>query len=237
MHISNIRKIVAFVAAVLIAASLLAYPAAAHKGHEDDMTDAEMAQMEAGQSGRAVNDMATTMAGPPEVAAPELSPAGQTEKAPQLTGEEILAAKAAENRVKSVDDFLGRLHPMAAHFPIALLLVAALAEIALMVRPTLGLQPIIKFLVAGGSIGAVLTVTLGWVAAGWRISDRSELLGLHRWNGTGIAAASLLAWWFAARGSNRLGLRVMLAILLAALVVQGYLGGEMVLGPNHMGLQ
>lgn len=242
LRIANTRKFVAFVTAVLIAALVLAIPAAAHKGHADDMTDAEMAQMDAeiaqmkaahaGQAGPASNDMAAMIA-----ETIERKPADHTEKTPQLSGEEILASKVAANKITSLDDFLGRLHPVAAHFPIALLLVAALAELALMVRPTSGLQTTIKFLVAGGAIGAVLSAILGWFAAGWRLSDRSQTLELHRWGGSAIAVVSLFAWWFAARGSGRIVLRAMLAVLAAGLLTQGYLGGEMVFGPNHMGLQ
>ena len=119
---------------------------------------------------------------------------------------------------------------------IALLLVAALAELALMVRPTLGLETTIRFLVAGGAIGAVVAALLGWFAGGWRLLDRSENLAIHRWNGTTIAILSLLAWWVAARGKGRGALRLLLALIAAALIVQGYFGGEMVHGPNHMGI-
>lgn len=242
LSMANIRKFAAFATAALIAASVLSMPAAAHQGHADDMTaaemalmDAQMAQMKAahvGQPGPTSNDMATMMA-----ETIERTPVDHTEKTPQPSGEQILAAKAAANRVTSLDEFLGRLHPVAAHFPIALLLVAALAELALMVRPAYGLQTTIKFLVAGGAIGAVLSAGLGWFAAGWRLSDRSQTLELHRWNGSAIAVVSLFAWGFAARSSGRIGLRAMLVILAAGLLTQGYLGGEMVFGPNHLGLQ
>ena len=105
-----------------------------------------------------------------------------------------------------------------------------------MVRPTLGLETTIRFLVAGGAIGAVVAALLGWFAGGWRLLDRSENLALHRWNGTTIAILSLLAWWVAARGKGRGALRLLLALIAAALIVQGYFGGEMVHGPNHMGI-
>jgi len=47
----------------------------------------------------------------------------------------------------------------------------------------------------------------------------------------------VIAWVIAARGGNRTSLRIALALLAIALVVQGFLGGEMVFGPNHMGFQ
>ena len=155
----------------------------------------------------------------------------------QQTGQQALEAKIAENRVTSLSDFLGRLHPVAAHFPIALLLIAALAELLLFLRPTLGLDTTVRFLVAGGAIGALVAALLGWFAAGWRLQDRSETLGLHRWNGTAIAGLALIAAWLAFRARNRSGLRIVLAVLAFAMIFQGYLGGEMVFGPNHLGLE
>ena len=84
-------------------------------------------------------------------------------------------------------------------------------------------------------LAGVCQAVLGWFAAGWRLTDRSETLGLHRWNGTAIAIVSLIAWWAASRPS-RTPLRALLALLAAAILYQGYLGGEMVFGPNHLGL-
>ena len=225
------KHIHASFAALLLAATLIAIPASAHEGHKQDMSDVEMVEMAAEAEPAMHNDMhgmAATEAGSAATGS------GETVKRP--SAEEAMEAMMAEKRLTSVSDLMGRLHPVAAHFPIALLLVAALAELALMIRPTLGLQPTIRFLVAGGAIGAVLAASLGWFAGGWRLTDRSETLGLHRWNGTAIALVSLLAWWFAARSSSRTALRATLAFMAVALIVQGYYGGEMVFGPNHMGM-
>jgi uncharacterized membrane protein len=225
------KRILAPIAAALLTASLFTSPSLAHEAHQKNMSDAEMAQMEAQMAPGMHDDMHDMM---PDEA--ESVTVVSVQIAAPASAEAVLTAKVAENRLTSAGDLLGRLHPAATHFPIALLLVAALAELALMVRPTLGLQPTIRFLVAGGAIGAVAAAVLGWFAGGWRFTDRSEVLGLHRWNGTAIALVSLLAWWFAARGSSRAALRVTLAIVAAALILQGYYGGEMVFGPNHMGI-
>lgn len=107
----------------------------------------------------------------------------------------------------------------------------------LAIRPALGLETTVRFLISGGAAGALTAALLGWFAAGWRLEDRSETLGLHRWNGTAIAAVALVATWLAFRARNRTLLRIVLAVLAVALVLQGYLGGEMVFGPNHLGLE
>lgn len=134
-------------------------------------------------------------------------------------------------------DLLGRLHPAAAHFPIALLLTAAFAELLLVVCPRLGLAPTVRFLVFVGAGGALGTAILGWFAGGFRLTDRDPTLGLHRWNGTAIAAIALLTAAVAAwTKGRRAGLRLLLGVLSIAIILQGFLGGELTFGPNHLGI-
>ena len=208
--------------------------AQAHEGHKDDMSDAEMVQMEMHEADAMHEEAADTMHDPESMAQAHPTASGVVER---QTPEQALEAAIAENRLTSAGDFLGRLHPIAAHFPVALLLMATLAEILLALRPALGLETTVRFLVAGGAIGALVAALLGWFAAGWRLSDKSQTLELHRWNGSAIVGGAILAAWFAFRTDRRSGLRVTLAILAVALVIQGYLGGEMVFGPNHLGLE
>lgn len=214
--------------AALLALGLLAFPAQAHEGHRQDLSDEEMARMDMGEGSAHVMDEAMDTAH-------EDGNSSQAE--PPLTPEQALDARIAENRASSAGDVLGRLHPVAAHFPIALLLVAAITEIVLVFRPAAGLRPMVNFLVAGGAIGAGIAAMLGWFAGGWRLTDRSDTLFLHRWNGTAIAVLAALAYWLSSDGRRRAPLRIVLFVIAAALLVQGYLGGEMVFGPNHLGLQ
>lgn len=237
-------KPIAQTRAILCCLALLAAtPASAHEAHRENMSDTEMAQMAAGvEAGSHAGSQID----------------GQIAGDDSITPGEALQAQIAENRAESAGDFLGRLHPLATHFPIALFIAAALAELLLAIRPALGmqiavrylaaggaqtsspaagLQTTVRFLVAGGAIGAVGAAFFGWFAAGWRLADRSDTLALHRWTGTGIATASLIAVWLAFRSGNRTILRVLLAIMAVALIAQGYLGGEMAFGPNHLGIR
>ncbi len=138
-----------------------------------------------------------------------------------------------------IADFLGRLHPAAVHFPIALFLVAALAELIMIFNPTAGVGSSVRFLIWTGAAGGVVAAGLGWFAGGMRMSDRSEILGLHRWTGTGIAAAGLALALLsgASVGSpKRAAFRFLLGAVAIAILFQGYWGGELSLGPNHMGM-
>ncbi|VAV88109.1 hypothetical protein MNBD_ALPHA04-1306 [hydrothermal vent metagenome] len=147
-----------------------------------------------------------------------------------------------ENQVTGFDlqDFLGRLHPAAVHFPIALFLIAGLAELILFFNPTAGVGGSVRFLTWTGAAGGVVAATLGWFAGGFRLSDRSEILGLHRWTGTGVALTGIALAFLsgAAVGSRkRTVFRIILAIMAALILFQGYWGAEMSLGPDHMGLK
>lgn len=221
-------------AALVALALVLPVMASAHEGHKNNMSDAEMAQMEMRDAHPVADVAAATADGAPAMVEGERAVEAVNQPP---TAEQALDAKIAENRVRSVGDFLGRLHPLAAHFPVALLLMAALAEILLLMRPALGLETTVRFLVAGGAVGAGIAALLGWFAGGWRLDDRSETLGLHRWNGTVIAAVAGIAAWLAFRSAGRTRLRIALALLAAGILFQGYLGGEMVFGPNHLGLE
>lgn len=225
------RQILAVLAAMLV---LLPGAGSAHEGHKHDMSDAEMVQME-GNHAPAMDDHAVAAMHDP--AATAQGHHATDDVIAHQTPEQALEAAIAANRLTSTGDFLGRLHPIAVHFPVALLLMAALAELLLVLRPALALETTVRFLVAGGAISAVMAALLGWFAAGWRLADKSQTLGLHRWNGSAITGMALIATWFAFRSTRRTGLRVTLAILAVALVIQGYLGGEMVFGPNHLGLE
>ncbi len=148
----------------------------------------------------------------------------------------------AQNQTTGFDlqDFLGRLHPAAVHFPIALFLVAGLAELILFFNPTAGLGASVRFLTWTGAAGGVVAATLGWFAGGFRLSDRSEILGLHRWTGTGVALTGIALAFLsgAAVGSRkRMVFRIFLALMAASILFQGYWGAEMSLGPDHMGLK
>lgn len=214
----------------------------AHEGHQDNMTDAEMLQAEMhGAEGMdshsSVHAGADHSDGAMQAHHAAATASEEPPRAVALTPEQAMERAIADNRVTSASDLLGRLHPLAAHFPIALLLAAALAELLLIARPSAGLEVTSRFLVAGGAIGAVVAALLGWTAAGWRLADRSETLALHRWNGTAIAVLAVLASWLAYRTDRKAILRTVLAVLAVAIIAQGYLGGEMVFGPNHLGIR
>ena len=77
--------------------------------------------------------------------------------------------------------WLGKFHPMAVHFPIALLMAAAVAEALWLRTRHSWLTGVVRFCVVLGTLGAI-GAALGWVNASFHTP--SQLLTTHRWLGT-----------------------------------------------------
>ncbi|GAM03510.1 DUF2231 domain-containing protein [Novosphingobium sp. MBES04] len=131
---------------------------------------------------------------------------------------------------------LKSLHPATVHFPIALLLMAALIETFIMFRRTSEREAAVKIMIYGGAAGAVVAALFGWIHTGlWFGGD--TVMQLHRWNGMLIAALGLVAAWIAIQNpQSRLAFRLTLFPIAALLIAQGYMGGELAHGLNHLKL-
>lgn len=84
--------------------------------------------------------------------------------------------------------FLGRLHPMMVHFPVALLVVAFIVEFFVGANRKVGLRQGIHIMLTGGALSAVLSVALGLMLAETEAYS-GDLLTWHKW--TGLATAVL----------------------------------------------
>ena len=132
---------------------------------------------------------------------------------------------------------LAGLHPLVIHFPIALIVVAALVElVALLARH----HRLTSFGIIAVMVGTPFAVLAAW--SGWSLADegygRGLELDLHRW--LGVASVGLLALmfvltlvsWFGHRqwatGSVR-GLLLVSAILIG---ITAHFGGDMVWGKS-----
>lgn len=130
---------------------------------------------------------------------------------------------------------LGNLHPATVHFPIALLIAAALTEAFLVFRPRSSLRPAVSAMTVLGAGGAVLAAGFGWYHTGFWLGGEATMVW-HRWIGTAIAGFSLVAAWLALgnHGGNRRALRLLLALICLAMIPQAYLGAELAHGENHL---
>jgi mono/diheme cytochrome c family protein/uncharacterized membrane protein len=88
--------------------------------------------------------------------------------------------------------WLGKFHRPAVHFPIALLVTAALAELLMMVTGRSSFDAAARYSIWVGAITGVSAAILGWCLGGFRLSDPSWVLMAHRWGGTITTASAVL---------------------------------------------
>jgi len=132
-------------------------------------------------------------------------------------------------------DWLGRLHPVIVHFPIAFFPAALFTAVIGRQRSAFA-APVQFLVIAGGIIGPVAAL-LGWFDGGFDIATDDWLLQFHRWLGTGIGlgALGLAIWAWRKPEANRGAAMIAgLGVITIAIVVQGWFGGAMVHGVDHM---
>ena len=135
-------------------------------------------------------------------------------------------------------DWIGRFHPTVVHFPIALLVAAALAECLQLVRKQQKQHPASHYCLVLGSLTGAGAALLGWAYAD-PVPQDQWLDALHRWLGTFAAMICLIIWLCFLRGpragrSQSLW-RYRAALMLLALLVGvvGFLGGALHYGLDH----
>jgi len=130
-------------------------------------------------------------------------------------------------------DWLGRLHPVIVHFPIAFFPAALFTAIVGRRRPAFAAP--VQFLVIAGAAIAPIAAILGWLDA--MAADPDPLLAVHRWLGTAVGAAALGIGIWAWQQPDRVrstGMIIALSVVTAAIIIQGWYGGAMVHGVDHM---
>jgi uncharacterized membrane protein len=136
--------------------------------------------------------------------------------------------------------WLGRFHVLVIHFPIALLLAAALGELIAVLRGDQAMRPAVRYCVLLGATGAGAAALLGWLHAdvGGHGSATGGILGVHRWLGTSaclIAIAIAVAGeWDHRCGQRTLLFRILLFSGAALTALTAHLGGLLVHGRNFL---
>jgi uncharacterized membrane protein len=131
--------------------------------------------------------------------------------------------------------WLGKIHPFAVHFPIALFPVSLVALFLARRRGETS-DPIRALIIVAG-VSIVIAALLGWQAAGYTLADRDPVQTWHRWIGTGVAVAGAglaLAAWRRRQFAHGAAMVAALALVTFALLVQGWLGAIIVHGIEHM---
>ena len=135
--------------------------------------------------------------------------------------------------------FIGKFHPLLVHFPIALVLAAAAAELLVLATPRQAWRTVaVANIRAGAALGVVTAVT-GWLFATSPLVDATTSLEWHRWLGLAGAAGAIGAALLSSRlpGSSRrvaLGYRVTLFVTALLVAITGHLGGTLVWGAGFL---
>ena len=208
--------------ATLLLMVALAAPVAAHKKHHPEPANTAV-PVAAGQGPRAAASSQATHAAPM---------AGHHETSPLMRDDDDRSTMTFAERLL---DWLGRLHVSVIHFPLAFFPAALVAAAVGRRRP--GFARPVQFLIIAGGVTASIAAVLGWLNGGLVLRDADGLLFVHRWLGTAIALSGLglAAWAWKRPGADR-GTAMLLAlgVITAALLVQGWFGGSMIHGVDHM---
>lgn len=197
---------------VLLLAAVVALsstPGVAHKDHEEQASKAVVARPQVTTPG-ALHEMME-----------EHAPAMQ-EAAPKTFSERLMS-------------WVGRTHPFAVHFPIALFPVALVALI--LARRRGETVELIRALIVVAGGASVIAGVLGWFTGGFVLIDTDWVHLWHRWIGTTLAVMGAgVAIWALKHRSSVDGRKMVffLAVITVFLLVQGWLGAALVHGMDHM---
>lgn len=216
-----VRPIAIILLTLVATLSFFAAPASAHKDHK---AKEEAARMEAQRSAAGGTAGAKAMTHEP----------GMPDHAAVMAGMKDPDAPP-QSFAARLFDWLGRFHPMLVHFPIAFIPAALFTAIVGRKRP--GFAKPVQFLVVTAGVTAPFAMLSGWLSGGFELGLDDWVMQSHRWLGTGIGVGAFALGVFALkrpeqdRGS---GMIVGLSILTAAILVQGWFGGALVHGIDHL---
>jgi uncharacterized membrane protein len=134
--------------------------------------------------------------------------------------------------------FIGKFHPLLVHFPIALVLMAAAAELVVIAVPRKTWRSVgVANIRAGAALGVVTAIT-GWLFASSPMVDATTSLEWHRWVGMAAAAGAMSAALLSSRlhVSSRSAFVYRFTLFVTALLVAitGHLGGTLVWGARFL---
>ena len=136
-------------------------------------------------------------------------------------------------------NFLGRLHPLVVHFPIALLIVALILELFTLNKKNQELRAGINLLLIFGALGATISVAFGLLL---KTQDEysGSLITIHQWSGiaTAILAAATVTLHVYIISQNKRGLlksyRAVLIFTVLNVAVAGHYGAALTHGADFL---
>lgn len=133
-------------------------------------------------------------------------------------------------------EFAARQHPVAVHFPIALVISGALLELLICLHRREDWLIAQRFCLRFGAMMGLVAAFLGWSLA--ESVEASGELNLHRWLGVAAGVGMLITAYLVPRWpeSERRVFRWALTLTTMAVALAGHFGGYLVHGADHFGL-
>jgi uncharacterized membrane protein len=130
---------------------------------------------------------------------------------------------------------IGKLHPLLVHFPIALVMAAAAAELVAIATPRHAWHTVAVTNIRAGAALAVVTAVTGWLFASSPLVDATSALEWHRWMGMAgavgaLGAALLSSYRHVPSRRSVFVYRVALFGAAFLVAITGHLGGALVWG-------
>ncbi len=203
------------------------HAAAAEAGHHD-----EAAPHEHGAAAEAGNH---------DEAAPNEHGAGTEGDDHGEAGHSHWGENGANTPFEKAMERLGVFHSLVVHFPIALILAAALAQALNLAGMRVSNADTVRFLVWTGALGGLAAGLLGWAHSGPMASNEAGVMLAHRWIGSSLAlglfALVAAVEWHRKNPTRLSGLVMNLSLFAAAaaVAINGFLGGSLAHGGmNHL---
>jgi uncharacterized membrane protein len=136
----------------------------------------------------------------------------------------------------NLPQFVGRLHPVLVHAPVALLLLVPLLELAALRPRWAHLRLAAGWILAAAALAAFAAAYDGWLLA-WGEGLRGRDVTLHMWAGVALAGAgalAVLAHSERARGRARAAYPALLVALVGLVLWTGHLGGVITRGNGYV---
>lgn len=164
---------------------------------------------------------------------------------PEAAGEAAQKSRLPETLAERIWVFQGLFHPATVHFPVALLTVStAFVLLSFFCRDSC--EPVAFHCLWIGALGAIIASIAGWsfathegYGASYSFDIANSSIDRHRWLGIGVAVLAVLLIPLAAsvRSKGGIGKRLFWLLgsllLLVAVSITGYQGGELTYGEDH----
>jgi uncharacterized membrane protein len=131
----------------------------------------------------------------------------------------------------------GKFHPLIVHFPIALFLTAAFAQVLNMRSKNGAYDKTVSLLVWLGALGALGAGLLGWAHSGPMQAGENTVMSAHRWIGTSLLIGGFITAFLMSKTKKADGglignkaFNVFLFAMALGVAINGFLGGALAHG-------